>query len=48
MNTPVWFAAGSAALLAILGGMMFTHVRRLWRRTREHPEELGDDWDPFA
>jgi hypothetical protein len=47
MNAPQWFLAGFAALFAVVAIMSIGRFRGLWRNMREHPEKLGDEWDPF-
>jgi hypothetical protein len=47
MNAPGWFLAGSAAFLVGIMVLRFGNLSRLWRRMRDHPEQMGDEWDPF-
>jgi hypothetical protein len=48
VNTaPSWFAAGGAAMMVVVVLLWGRRFSRLWRKMREHPEKMGDDWDPF-
>ena len=46
-ETSPWIAAATAAVFAGIVALLATRFGRLWRRMREHPEKLGDEWDPF-
>jgi hypothetical protein len=47
VNPPGWYAAGGAAMLAVLAVLFVSRFSRIWRKARDHPEKMGDDWDPF-
>jgi hypothetical protein len=47
-SVPWWFALASVAFLGVISFMLVRWFGRLWRQGRDHPETMGDDWDPFA
>jgi hypothetical protein len=48
MNAPLWYAAGASAFMVVLAVLAVGWFRSAWRKTRDNPEKLGDDWDPFS
>jgi hypothetical protein len=47
-NIPFWFSAGMAAFMAVIVVLFVTRFSGLWRKMRDHPEKMDDDWDPFS
>jgi hypothetical protein len=47
-GVPFWFAAAGGAFMAALAGLTLVRFRHLWRWTRDNPDKMDDEWDPFG
>jgi hypothetical protein len=48
MNAPGWFAAAGAAFMAGIATLMLLRFRNMWRWSKDNPDKMDDEWDPFG